>query len=153
MYRNERSARSRNRKAFPGDQKNRDREAIVKARGARLVKESDLQTLVLDYLALQKDCFAMRINTQGVPLHGREGFRPSPMRGVSDILVCIKGNFLAIELKSKKKKPSIDQETFLNNVAKTGGYTIVAKTLESVIEIVEQIRENEFLGVKEDEFK
>ena len=161
MYRNERSARSRNRKAFPGIGKNRDREAIdkrpeeapiglkINSRGARLVKERDLQRAVLDYFALQKDCFAIRVNTQGAPLHGRDGFRPSPMKGIADILVCIKGRFLAIELKSDKGKGSLEQQAFLDSVNKTGGFAIVASSLDAVMDIVEQIKKTQYLGVQE----
>ena len=113
------------------------------------MKERDLQRAVLDYFALQKDCFAVRINTMGVPLHGREGFRPSPMRGVADVLVCIKGKFLAIELKSSKGKLSAEQESFLDSVSNTGGYAIVASSLDAVMDVVEQIRKTEYLGVQE----
>mgnify|MGYP003657601235 CR=1 FL=1 len=113
------------------------------------MKESNLQTDVLKYFSLQKDCFAIRVNTMGVPLHGREGFRPSPMKGVADILVCIKGKFLAIELKSDKGTLSTEQETFLDSVSRTGGFAFVASSLDSVISIVEQIRKTEYLGVQE----
>ena len=72
------------------------------------MREADLQKQTLEWFSLQRDCFAIRINTQGVPLHGREGYRPSPMRGVADILACIKGRFLAIELKSDRGRLSED---------------------------------------------
>ena len=108
------------------------------------MKERDLQRAVLDYFALQKDCFAIRVNTQGVPLHGRDGFRPSPMKGIADILVCIKGRFLAIELKSDKGKVSLEEQTFLDSVHKSGGFAIVASSLDAVMDIVEQIKKTQY---------
>ena len=113
------------------------------------MKESELQTAVLDYFSYQRDCFAIRVNTMGIPLHGREGFRPSPMKGIADILVCIKGKFVAIELKSDKGTLSTEQETFLEGITKTGGFALVATSLDPIEKIVEHIRRTEYLGVQE----
>jgi len=104
--------------------------------------EAGLQKAALEYLNFQKDCFAIRINTQGVPLHDREGFRPSPMRGVSDLIVCIRGHFLAIELKVGRNKLSDDQQIFLENVGRTGGVAAECRSLEDIEMLVETIRKN-----------
>src|SRR5262245_42259025 len=98
--------------------------------------EADLQRTILDYLAI-KGNFAIRVNTQGVPLWDRSGFkglRPSPMRGVSDILGVQKGTgrFFAIEAKDKYQKPTFEQLQFLEEVRKRGGIGIVAWSLEDV---------------------
>ena len=111
------------------------------------MKEADLQKQTLEWFSLQRDCFAIRINTQGVPLHGREGYRPSPMRGVADILACVSGRFLAIELKSDRGRLSEEQKFFLERVQIAGGFAMEARSLDEIIQMVELIRETTRLSV------
>jgi hypothetical protein len=99
-------------------------------------KETPIQRAILDYLTL-KGHKAVRINTQGVPLHGvgQEGkFRPSPNKGVADILVCTKyGSFAAIEVKSETGKLTIEQADFMKQIMLRGGLAVVARSVEDVI--------------------
>jgi len=99
--------------------------------------EADIQRTILDYLNL-KGHFVVRINTMGVAKWGRggsfAGFRPSPMKGVSDILgISSTGKFIAIEVKSAKGKASPEQIDFLDKVRARGGIAIVARSLDDVI--------------------
>jgi hypothetical protein len=104
-------------------------------------RETPIQKGVLDYLKL-KGHHVFRVNTQGVPLHGKgfEGrFRPSPMKGVSDLIGCCgrshkdKGRFFAIEVKSETGKLTEEQALFLNNVIEAGGIGLVARSIDDVI--------------------
>ena len=47
--------------------------------------------------------------------------------GIPDLLVCVKGKFLAVELKAEKGVTTPLQETQLNLIAKSGGVGIVLK--------------------------
>lgn len=106
--------------------------------------EADIQKGILGYLALRKH-FSFRVNTQGVPLWNKKqvtGFRPSPMRGVADIIGVVgktnystkawPGMFFAIEVKAPKGKTSEEQEKFLKSVANAGGIGVVARSIEDV---------------------
>jgi len=53
-------------------------------------------------------------------------------RGVSDIICCWKGRFLAIELKIKPNGPTHEQREFLADCRKAGGIAFVAYSLEDV---------------------
>ena len=59
-------------------------------------------------------------------------------RGVPDFLVCVNGEFLAVEAKAKKGKLSAMQKFELKRIADAYGYTFVAypdnlETLESML--------------------
>lgn len=103
--------------------------------------EAQIQKAILDYLKLAGH-FAVRINTQGVPMWnegGRlKGFRKSPMVGVSDILGVQKntGRFFAIEVKKKGGVVSPEQTTFIQEVQKRGGIGMVAYSLDDVTNIL-----------------
>lgn len=108
----------------------------------RLLKESEslIQKSILEWLNYHSDVYAFRVNVQGVPLHNGTGrFRPSPNRGIADILASVKGTFLAIEVKSKTGKQSAYQRTFQDYVEKSGGHYIIARNLVTVINKVEEL--------------
>lgn len=62
------------------------------------------------------------------------------IRGISDIICCYSGKFIAIETKVHPNKPSTLQYRFLNDVGKAGGYTLVAYSLEDVKSLFEIVR-------------
>ena len=109
-------------------------------------RESEVQKFIIDYLTL-KGHFAFRVNVQGVPLHqgGKiVGFRPSPMKGIADILGVLgkdvrgwhKGTFLAIEVKKdSKQKTSKEQSVFLTNVLRKGGIALVATSIDDCVKM------------------
>ena len=95
--------------------------------------EAEIQKTILDWLHLQKDIYAIRINPVGIPLHG--------IHGVSDIICNVQGKFLAMEVKKpiagKLKK---HQAVFLNAIKRTGGEAHVVTSLDEVILIINKIR-------------
>lgn len=74
-------------------------------------------------------CQAWRINTTGIydPVLGVWRRRGKNERGVSDIIGCVDGKFLAVEIKNKltRDRPSKDQVRFVKHVGKSGGVMIV----------------------------
>lgn len=55
-------------------------------------------------------------------------------KGVADIIGCINGRFLAIEVKRENGKLSDHQETFLENVRRSGGIAFVARSINDCID-------------------
>jgi penicillin-binding protein-related factor A (putative recombinase) len=107
-----------------------------------ILKESDIQKSILDYLSLIPGCFVFRTNNIGVPLRdssGKTSFRPSPVKGLSDILCCFKGRFIALEVKRPKGKVTQHQTRFLNQVKESGGVGAVVHSIEEVKELFEYI--------------
>lgn len=65
-------------------------------------------------------------------------FIPIGMKGISDVLGIRKGSkgqFIAIEVKDKGKKPSEHQVVFLKMVNDMGGLGIVANSIEDCIKV------------------
>lgn len=111
------------------------------------MKEMQIQRQILDYLK-EVDGYFFRTNNIGVPLHGGGGYRPSPVKGLADILGVFKGWFIAIEVKSAKGKVSADQAKFLTQIRNNGGHAIVARSVDTVIEYLTHL---EKVKLKEDD--
>lgn len=58
----------------------------------------------------------------------------SQPKGVSDILGCWNGRFIAIEVKTAGGRVSRDQEKFIEAVSRNGGLAFVARSIDEVIE-------------------
>ncbi len=102
------------------------------------VSEKDLQKTIIDYLLLKK-AVVVKVNNGGVFDFKRQVWRKQREKGISDILACYKGYFLAIEVKSTGAKPSPDQEDFLQRVIKAGGHAIWTDNFEKVEEMIKRI--------------
>lgn len=59
--------------------------------------------------------------------------------GVPDILVCYKGKFIGIEVKNEKGKTSPLQDINLKQIKQAGGISLVARSVEDVSEIIDNI--------------
>lgn len=71
-------------------------------------QEATLTKKVKDYLNAQSDTFYFKSSERFI-------------KGVSDILACCNGIFVAIELKAEKGTPSPHQLLFIKSVQATGG--------------------------------
>ena len=58
--------------------------------------------------------------------------------GVPDIVACIKGRFVAIEVKRPGKKPEPIQEAFLESINKKGGIAFWSDNLDKVKSIIKE---------------
>ena len=67
---------------------------------------------------------------------------PYGQHGIPDILSCVDGKFLAIEVKAPGKETNVsaNQERQLNSIAESNGVGIVASSLEQVAVTVEMMR-------------
>ncbi len=59
--------------------------------------------------------------------------------GVPDILACYKGHFIGIEVKNEKGKTSPLQDYNLEEIKKAGGYSLVARSVEDVKKVIDNI--------------
>lgn len=101
--------------------------------------EHAIQTSILEYLNYSGH-WALRVNSGQYAIddgfHRRRFMKGAPA-GTSDIVGCTKdGRFFAIECKRPGKKPTPQQEYFLDRIRDKGGITIVATCLEDVSSIL-----------------
>ncbi len=101
------------------------------------VKEKELQKAILDYLKL-KGAVAVKFNNVGIFIPGSGKYIPPREKGISDILACYKGSFLAIEVKGTDGKPTPEQLDFIDRVNKVGGYGIWVNNIDQVINLIEK---------------
>lgn len=101
------------------------------------VKESDIQAVILDYLASLPGAKFWTNKTTGTydpkfggfrKLNGRHNARGSP-----DILGTIDGKFIGIEVKKPSGIVSPEQQDFINALNRVGAIAFVARSLDDVI--------------------
>lgn len=73
--------------------------------------------------------YAWRSSSVGVFDQRVGGYRASSKKGVSDVLGCYHGIFIAIEVKIGKDRLSDEQTGFISNIRHAGGFASVVKTL------------------------
>ena len=71
--------------------------------------------------------FAWRQNSTGI-VDPVKGFRASAKKGVADILACVGGRFIAIEIKIGKDHLSDEQIGFIKSIQFTGGIAMVVSS-------------------------
>jgi len=113
------------------------------------MKESEIQSDILNYLNLEPDIFAWRNQTTGIYDAKAGVFRKTggfSIRGASDILGLIKpsGRLIAIEVKSAKGKLSDDQVAFLSKVNRQGGAAVCVRSLDEAVFFIKQLKTGEF---------
>ena len=86
-----------------------------------MTKEQDIQTSIMNYIS-SIGGLPLKFNNIGIYAKA----------GVSDILACIRGRFVAIEVKKPGNKPSALQENFIKAVNTVGGLGFWADSLEDV---------------------
>lgn len=114
------------------------------------LSEKQIQNHILGYLK-SKQIYAWQCNTHGTFDQKLGRFRKSGawhIRGVSDILGILPGGkFLAIEVKSKKGRLSVEQKIFLEEISNRGGVAFVARSIEDVEAVLSKYyREAYFAG-------
>ena len=92
--------------------------------------ESDIQALILIYLTSLPDTYAQRQNT-GAAHDGRRLVRYG-VPGQGDILCCMKGRFIEVEVKTKTGRQSDAQKLRERNITKAGGLYILARSVDDV---------------------
>ena len=86
-----------------------------------MVKEQNIQTAIMNYSS-SIGGLPIKFNNMGIYAKA----------GVSDILACIKGRFVAIEVKRPGNKPTAVQLQFIAAVNNIGGFAFWADNLQEV---------------------
>lgn len=93
-----------------------------------MVKEQDIQTKIMDYIR----------SIGGIPIKQNQiGIYATA--GVPDILACVKGRFIAIEVKRPKQKPKPIQVAWINAIICAGGVAFWADNLDTVKEKLQDL--------------
>ena len=93
---------------------------------------SDLTNQIINFIYRQGG-YAWRASSVGIYDQGKHAYRTAPKKGVSDILACVRGQLIAIEVKIGKDKLSLEQQGFLENIKNAGGKSMVATDFESFL--------------------
>ena len=86
-----------------------------------MTKEQNIQTSIMNYIS-SIGGLPIKFNNMGIYAKA----------GVSDILACIKGRFVAIEVKRPGNKPTAVQLQFIKAVNSIGGLAFWADNLQDV---------------------
>lgn len=92
--------------------------------------EKEIQKSILDYLGYL-GAVAFKINNVGIRKPDGH-FIPPRELGVPDILCCYKGEFIGIEVKGPKGKPSAHQLVQLERIKIAGGRAFIAQSIDDV---------------------
>jgi len=83
--------------------------------------EQHIQTSIISFI---KSIGGLPIKQNQIGIYGQAG--------VPDIIACIKGRFVAIEVKRPGEKPTPIQEAFLESITKKGGVAFWSDNLDRV---------------------
>lgn len=86
-----------------------------------MAKEQDIQDKIMDYI---KSIGGLPVKFNNIGIYAKAG--------VSDILACIRGRFVAIEVKKQGGKPSALQLNFIDAINSIGGVAFWADNLQDV---------------------
>ena len=89
--------------------------------------EQHIQTSIMRYI---KSIGGLPIKQNQIGIYAQAG--------VPDIIACIKGRFVAIEVKRTGKKPEPIQEAFLESINKKGGIAFWSDSLDTVKEALKK---------------
>lgn len=61
--------------------------------------------------------------------------------GIPDVIACVRGRFMGVEVKRRGKEPTMRQQIILHEIENSDGYAFVAKpeTLAEFVELVDEI--------------
>ena len=103
--------------------------------------EKSIETEILNVLKL-KGLFFFKVNKTGIYDAKRKVFRsnknPHAINGIADIIGCVQGRFVAIEVKSKSGRMTPDQLRFQTRINDEGGLSICVNNLSDCLEILSE---------------
>lgn len=112
---------------------------------APLLSEKKIQSAILNYFGMLRDAYVWRNNSGAATQTNKSGksyFMRFGLKGSADIIGCYKGRFIAIEVKSAKGKTSEEQDKFIAEINRCGGYAIVARSLDDAQALIAKINKD-----------
>ena len=107
------------------------------------ITEKQIETSILQYLTT-RGIFCYKQNTVGIFDQARNCYRKPNSKyiisGIADIIGIYRSAFLAIEVKTPKRKNNltIAQKNFIETVNHNGGIAFVATSINDVVEQLDQ---------------
>lgn len=95
-------------------------------------KESTIVRRIMTWLKSQPDCFCWK---EHGGMYGTAG--------IPDIICCINGRFVALEVKNEKGRTTKLQDVTIKRIQDAGGYAAVVRSLDEVKTIVAAVKEAE----------
>lgn len=109
------------------------------------MKESQIQSIIIDYLIYMENqgkLFFQRTNN--TPIYQENRYRrltKGQKKGFPDIVLCYKGYFVGLEVKTEKGKQSTEQKEIELIIKRNCGYYFVVRSLKDVKEVLEKLNE------------
>jgi hypothetical protein len=99
---------------------------------------------IIRLINMQSGCYAFRVNNVGVWDAAKQIHRKgNTERGISDVIACIRGKMVCIEVKAGKDKESIHQQQFGANIHQAKGAYFVVRSTDLFIAHFEQMLKSE----------
>ena len=99
--------------------------------------EQLVKNAILDWLSWRRECVYWVNDSVGIWDKEKNCYRKRNTRharlGVSDIILCWLGEFVAIEVKSKTGRPTPDQLKFQSDIHSVNGKAFFARSVDDVI--------------------
>lgn len=92
---------------------------------SRNISESEIQKSILDYLSTVPDLFCFKSIT-------------SNKRGIPDIIICYKGRFIALEVKSPTGQVAEIQKLRISEIQNSKGRALVVRNLQQVKDLISE---------------
>lgn len=93
------------------------------------MKEADIVRAILKYLKTVPECFAWK---EHGGMYGTAG--------IPDIICCIRGKFVAFEVKTEKGKPTALQEATIRKILRCGGIAQIVRSVSEVRAVIDSLQ-------------
>lgn len=103
---------------------------MANSRRTSAPSEKALTAGIREYLKTVPDCWFVKYHASA--------FTPV---GVPDILICYRGRFLAVEVKSEGRYATAPQKWTIARIIETGGQAIIARSVQDVRELIEGVND------------
>lgn len=107
--------------------------------------ESQIQSAIIDYLRMV-GAVVTRVNSGKMFVQNSNGSSRIVRladAGTADLIACYRGRYLAIEVKDHKGKVRPEQEQFIQEVNDAEGRGFIARSVDDVIKVLDQIKSEE----------
>lgn len=95
---------------------------------------------VIRVINMQPGCYAFRVNNVGVWDAAKGIYRKgNTVQGISDIIACVRGRMVCIEVKAGKDKMSAGQLIFSECIRQSSGIYITARSTDGFLSDFQQI--------------
>lgn len=106
------------------------------------MKESELEKKCLEFCQKYPTIAVWKIKAMGQKhtMGGKRFFKKSSIPGFPDLLICSKGKFIGVELKSIDGRQSQEQKLCQEKIENSEGKYYLVRDLENFKQLLEQIK-------------